>query len=128
VAAPLHAEEHLGWPVPDAARRRGPGVHRDHALAPRTRARRQFAALRLGPTGRVIIGATRRCWPSRRQPRGRAGKRAPGRAWPRVYLIRSAPDAQSRAKIAAALSHRVRGRSLSASRTFPRPLRGFPCR
>jgi len=52
VAAPLHAEEHLGWPVPDAARRRGPGVHRDHAPAPRTRARRQFAALRLGPTGR----------------------------------------------------------------------------
>ena len=31
-----------------------------------------------------------RCWPSRRRPRGRAGRRAPGRAWPRVYLIRGA--------------------------------------
>jgi hypothetical protein len=34
-------------------------------------------------TGRAI----RRCWPSRRRPRGRAGRRAPGRTWPRVYLI-----------------------------------------
>ena len=88
VAAPLRAGEHLGWPVPDAARRRGPAVHRDHALAPRTRTRRQFAA-RARRAG-VIIGATRRCWPSRRRPRGRGGKRAPGRAWPRVYLIRGA--------------------------------------
>ena len=35
-------------------------------------------------------GLRRRCWPSRRRPRGRGGKRAPGRAWPRVYLIRGA--------------------------------------
>ena len=31
-----------------------------------------------------------RCGPSRGRPRGRGGRRAPGRAWPRVYLIRGA--------------------------------------
>ena len=44
-----------------------------------------------GPARRSNGGScARRCWPSRRRPRGRAGKRAPGRAWPRVYLIRGA--------------------------------------
>ena len=72
---------------PAGADQRFAGITRWHRGHERVGSSRPCASVQRAG---VIIGATRRCWPGRRRPPGRAGKRVPARAWSRVYRIRGA--------------------------------------